>query len=227
MNNEEIRKRIFELSDDKYKEFNSGLCPGTTNIIGVRVPILRNFAKEIAMSNWKAYLENASNEYYEEVMLQGMVIGLAKMDIKEFCNQLKSYIPKIDNWAICDVTVAGLKLTKKYPDVMWNFIQKYLNSNKEFEIRFAIVMLLDFYVTDKYIDKILEIANNTKNEGYYVKMAIAWLISVAFIKFPIQTMKLLKNNKLDDFTYNKALQKIIESYRVDENTKQKIRKMKR
>lgn len=227
MNNEEIRKRIFELSDIKYKEFHSTLCPNTNNIIGVRVPILRNLAKEIAKGDFKTYLENAKDDYYEEVMLQGMVIGLAKMNFEQTVNYLIEFIPKINNWAICDTTVAGLKITKKYQKEMWEFLKPYLKSEKEFEIRFAIVMLLDFYITEKYIDKVLQILNNIKHEGYYVKMAVAWTLQVAFVKFQEKTMKLLKQNNLDDFTYNKTLQKIVESYRVDEKVKQEVKEMKR
>lgn len=227
MNNVEILNKIYELSDEKYKKFHGSLCPNTNNIIGVRVPILRTLAKEIAKEDFRNYLKNAKNDYYEEILLQGMVIGIAKMDFKEVCKYLLEFIPKIDNWAVCDITTAGLKATKKYRNEMFEFIKPYLKSKKEFELRFAIVMLLDFYITEDYIDEVLKILNNVKSEFYYVKMAIAWAISIAFIKFPDKTMQLLKNNKLDDFTYNKALQKIIESYRIDNITKNKIRKMKR
>ena len=227
MNNEQIRKQLFELQDKKYKEFHSTLCPNTDNIIGVRVPELRKLAQNIVKEDIHTYLKKAKNDYYEEIMLQGMVIGYAKINIEQITNYLTSFIPKINNWAVCDVTVAGLKTTKKHKKEMWKFLKPYINSQKEFELRFAIVMLLDFYITEEYIDEVLRILNKVKHEGYYVKMAVAWAISVAFVKFPLKTMKFLKNNELDDFTYNKALQKIIESYRVDENTKREIRKMKR
>lgn len=223
----EIRKKIFELADDKYKEFHSGLCPNTNNIVGVRVPILRNYAKEIAKGDFRKYLKEAQEEYYEEIMLQGMVIGLAKMHCAERLDYISKFVPKIDNWAVCDVTCAGLKFTKKNLDAVWDFIQIYFHSNKEFELRFGIVMLLDFYITDEYIDKVIQILDSIKHEGYYVKMAIAWTISVAYVKFPNKIMNYLKDNTLDDFTYNKALQKIIESYRVTEEDKKSIRKMKR
>ena len=110
---------------------------------------------------------------------------------------------------------------------MWDFINKYLKSNKEFELRFAIVMMLDFYITEEYIDQVLELLNNIKHDGYYVKMAVAWTIQAIYVKFPKKTMKFLNNNSIDNWTYNKALQKIIESYRVDDKEKEKIRKMKR
>ena len=156
-----------------------------------------------------------------------MVLGLWKTDIEKFTKYLERFIPKINSWAVCDVSVAGFKITKKNMKYMWDFVQKYLKSNKEFELRFAIVMLLDFYIKEEYIDQVLEILNNIKHNGYYVKMAVAWVLQVAFVKYPDKTMKLLKNNKIDDWTYNKTLQKIIESYRIDEQTKKEIRKMKR
>ena len=228
MTNNQIRKRLEELSDEEYRKFHTGLCPNSNEILGVRVPILRNFAKEIVkQQNVEEYLEGALNNSYEEIVLQGMVLGLWKTEIEKFSKYLERFIPKINSWAVCDVSVAGFKITKKNMEYMWEFVQKYLKSDKEFELRFAIVMLLDFYITEEYIDKVLEILNNIKHDGYYVKMAVAWTIQVAFVKFPDKTMNLLKNNKIDNWTYNKALQKIIESYRVDEKTKEKIRKMKR
>lgn len=225
--NEEIEKRIFELADTEYKEFHSGLCPNTNNIVGVRVPVLRNYAKELAKSDFRTYLNNAKDDYYEETMLQGMVIGLSKMDIEERLNYIKKFVPKINNWAICDVFCAGLKFTNKNKEIVWEFLKVYNNSVEEFELRFFIVMLLDFYITDKYINEVISILDNIKHEGYYVKMAIAWTISVAYIKYPETTIKYLMNNTLDNFTYNKALQKIIESYRVSDSDKKIIRSMKR
>lgn len=224
---DEIREKIFELADEKYKEFHSGLCPNTNNIVGVRVPVLRNYAKELAKGDFRNYLTNAKDEYYEEVMLQGMVIGLAKMELEERLDYIKRFVPKIDNWAICDVFCAGLKFVNKNKEKVWKFLKQYLKSNKEFEIRFGVVMLLDFYITEDYIDRVIKILNEIKHEGYYVKMAVAWAISICYIKFPKETMKLLQENELDDFTYNKALQKIIESYRVSEEDKKMIRTMKR
>lgn len=228
MKNEQIRRKIEELADEEYRKFHTGLCPNSNEILGVRVPVLRNFAKEIVKEgNIEEYLENALDNSYEEILLQGMVLGLWKIEVENFSKYLEKFIPKVNSWAVCDVSVAGFKITKKNMEYMWNFTQKYLKSDKEFELRFAIVMMLDFYITEEYIDQVLEILNNIKHDGYYVKMAVAWTLQVAFVKFPDKTMKLLKENKIEDWTYNKALQKIIESYRVDEKTKNEIRKMKR
>ena len=226
--NEEIKKRLFELADMKYKEFHGGLCPGTDNIIGVRIPVLRNYAKELAKKyEISKLLENIDDKYYEEIMLQGMLIGLMKVDFKILKFYLREFIPKIYNWAICDVFCAGLKITKKYKSEMWEFIQKYLKSDKEFEIRFGIVMILDYYIEEDYIDKIFNIFDMVNSKEYYVQMAIAWAISVSFVKFYDETLKYLENAKLDRFTYNKAIQKAIESYRITDEQKGFLRKMKK
>lgn len=224
---EEIQEKLFSLRDEEYQKFHSSLCPGTNNIIGIRVPVLRDFAKKIVKQDWRGYLQKAKDNYYEEIMLQGMVIGLAKMELEERLEYVKQFIPKIDNWAVCDVSCAGFKFAKKYPNEVWEFLKTYLGSNKEFEIRFGVVMLLDFYIIEEYIEEVLKILNGIHHDGYYVKMAVAWAISIAYIKFPKETLRLLQKNDLDTFTYNKALQKIIESYRVSEGEKKKIRAMKR
>lgn len=226
---QEIKKKIFELSDEKYKEFHSKLCPGTNNIIGVRVPILRNYAKELFNEQtWKETIKQIDDEYYEEIMLQGMMIGLAKKeDISNILQYVEEFVLKIDNWAICDVFCAGLKITQKNKKEVWNFIQHYLKSDKEFEIRFAIVMILDYFIEEEYLKKDFEIFDQIQHEGYYVKMAVAWAISICIVKYYGETIEFLKKSKIDDWTYNKAIQKAIESYRISEERKQKLRRMKK
>lgn len=224
--NEEIRSKLFNLSEDEYRNFHSKLCPNTENILGVRLPLLRNMAKDLAKNNWEAYLNNPYNEYYEEIMIEGLTIGYIKTDINTRLKYIKRFIPKIDNWAICDSFCNNLKFTKKNLNEVWEFISTYLSSNKEFELRFAIVMMLHYYINEEYIDRVLHILNDINHEGYYVKMAVAWAISFAYIKFPHKTLVFLKNNNLDSFTYNKSLQKIIESTRVSNEDKDLIRSMK-
>lgn len=224
---EEIKKDLFKISDVKYKEFHKGLCPGTDNIIGVRVPVLRNYAKELAGKvKTEDLLKQIDDEYYEEIMIKGMIIGLEKEKFEVLKKHIQDFIPKIDNWAVCDVFCAGLKITKKYKKEMWEFIQKYLKSDKEFEIRFGIVMILDYYIDEEYLKRDFEIFRAVKCEKYYVQMAVAWAISVCLIKFYDETVEYLKTSNLDKFTYNKALQKGIESYRISDKQKEKLRNMK-
>ncbi|WP_446899226.1 DNA alkylation repair protein [Clostridium sp. LBM24168] len=225
--NKKIREKIFELADEKYKEFHTKISPTKSNIIGVRMPLLRKLAKEIAKGDWREYLTTAESEYYEEIMLQGIVIGYVKVDVEERLQLIGEFIPKIDGWGICDSFCNGLKFIKSNRERVWNFIQPYLKSNNEFHIRFGVVVLLDFYIDEIYINPVLDILDKIKNDGYYVKMAVAWAVSICYIKFPENTMLYLKNSSLDDFTYNKSLQKITESLRIDNKTKLIIKSMKR
>lgn len=224
---QDLRKQIYELADEKYKEFHGGLCPNTNDIIGVRIPVLRKLAKKIAKEEPITFLDTYKCEFYEEKMIYGLVIGYMKADLETRLKYLDKFVPMIDNWAICDCCSATNKFASKNLKEIWQYIQKYIKSDKEFEVRFAVIMLMDYFITDDYIDKILDIYNNIRLDKYYVKMGIAWGISEAFIKYREKTMEFLENNKLDKFTFNKALQKIIESYRVDNETKEYLKKMKR
>ena len=225
---QEIKKELINLQDKKYKEFQKGLCPGIENIIGIRVPVLRNYAKELLKKyDFKELMKNIDNEYYEEIMLQGMLIELAKEDISTIIEYIKDFIPKIDNWAVCDTFCAGLKIVKKHKKEMWEFIQEYLKSNKEFEIRFGVVIILDYYIEAKYLDEIFKIFDNINSAKYYVQMSVAWAISICLIKYYDKTVNYLKEANLDNFTYNKSLQKAIESYRITKEQKQTLRDMKK
>ena len=225
MNN--LKDKLFELSDEKYKKFHSGLCPNTDNIIGVRLPKLREIAKEIAKGDWKDFLATSSNDYYEEVMINGLVIAYAKCDVDEKLNYIESFVPKIDNWAICDSFCNSLKFVNKNKEKVWEFIQPYLKSNKEFEIRFAVVIILNYYITEDYIDLILETLDEVKHEGYYVKMAVAWAASMCYAAFPDETLPWLQAARLDEFTYRRTIRKICESHQVNAEQKSHLRALER
>ncbi|MBQ9267334.1 MAG: DNA alkylation repair protein [Clostridia bacterium] len=222
----EIKQRLMELSDAKYRQFHSSLCPETENILGVRVPILRRYAKELYKEHKIAILNEIGNDYYEEILLQGLVIG-EQTSVKSIIKCLTEFVPKIDNWAICDTTCAALKIIRRNKKEFVNFIKKCLNSGEEFQIRFGLVLLLDYFIDEEYIDEVLALSNEVKHEGYYARMANAWLLSICLVKYYDKTITFLKKSNLDDFTYNKALQKAIESYRITDEQKAELRKMKR
>lgn len=215
------------LSEPAYQKFSAALIPTINNVLGVRLPVLRKLAKELAKGDWRTYLLHAESEYFEEVMLQGMVIGYLQTDVEEILRYVADFVPKIDNWSVCDSFCIGLKFTKTNKKQVWDFLQPYLASDETYDMRFGVVMLLDFYIEDEYISRVLSLLDSVKREDYYVKMAVAWAISICYVKLPERTMSYLENNSLDVFTYNKALQKITESYRVDQDTKKMIRSMKR
>lgn len=226
-----IQTELINAADKRYREFNSSLLPGTDNVLGVSIPKLRKFAKQLAKEltteEWSTFVKDATPTYYEETMLQGMVISLTKMELQDRIPYVKMFIHRINNWAVCDIFCGELKTTvNKHKEYMWDFIQTYLKSDQEFELRFGIVMLLH-YIDSEYIDHILIYSDTFRHEGYYAKMAMAWLLSICFVKFPEKTMNQLEQSNLDNWTYNKALQKIVESLRVDKATKEIIKSMKR
>lgn len=248
-----IRDTLISMSEPDYQKFTSTLLPGVDNILGVRLPKLRKYGKEV----WKTYglkyleetLENPCNEdaeYMEEIFLQGVVIGNLKvkkdMTLSHIQNYIKSYLPKINNWSTCDSFCTGLKITKEYPAQMWKFLKPYLISTRDYDVRFAIVMIINYYIKDDYIEELYEIFNkigtdwnsqsNPDQAVYYVEMALAWAISICYVNYPDRTLEYLKSVKsqttvLDDFTYNKALQKIVESHCVSLEEKAQIKLMKR
>lgn len=222
-----VKERLLSLVDETYREFHAKLIPGMRNNLGVRTPELRKLAKELAKTEGLAYLKEATDDSYEEILLQGMVIGYVNVEQSERLKAMEWFIPKIDNWATCDLFVSTLKFTKKNEALVWDWLQTYFNSDKEYEIRFAVVMGLSYYLHQPYLQRLYPIFDSIQHEGYYVKMAIAWAVSIAYIKEPVETMQYLQNCHLDTYTYNKAIQKIRESYRVETKEKERLQAMKR
>ena len=222
-----IRNQLFQLEDEDYKNFIIKLTPGSENVLGVRLPKLRKLAVEISRGSWREYLAAAEDIYFEEIMLRGMVIGYAKADIDEIIGYISDFIPQINNWAVCDSFCSGLKIAKANQEIIWKFLQGCFDSKEPYSLRFGVVMLLNYYINDNYIDRVLQILDKINHPDYYVKMAAAWALSICFIKYPKKTLEYLKTSSMDNFTYNKGLQKIIESRQVDAETKSVIRSLKR
>lgn len=226
--NDIIKKRVLEAAQDTHKNFSASLIPNINNVLGVKIPVLRKISKEIYSSNnWKNFLTFYKEEYMEETMLKGMVIGHIKASPEKILSYIKDFVPKIDNWAVCDTFCSSLKFSKKNRDLVWQFIQPYLYSTKEYEIRFGVVMALNYFVEKEYIKELLNILDKINHDGYYAKMAVAWAVSICFVKEKEITFDYLKNSHLNNWTYNKSIQKIIESYRVSDEDKSILRNMKK
>ncbi len=234
MNRIEVRMLLEQQAEESYKNFNDKIIPGVKNAIGVRMAALKELAKSIAKVDYDEYFQEVNGTdfesiYYEEIMLWGLTIGYIKESAEEKLKYVEAFIPKINNWAVCDSFCAGLKFTQKNKELVWQFIQPYLKDNREFYIRFGVVMLMDYFIDEEHIETNLDLLENINHEGYYVKMAVAWAISVCFVKDPEVTGKFFEkeHNKMDDFTFNKAIQKIRESYRVSKEDKDYLNQLKR
>lgn len=217
-----VREELFNNQDLEYKAFHSKLVPNISpdKIIGVRIPVMRKIAKQVAKENVEVL-----TDYYEERMVKGFTIGYEKCDIESRLKELADFIPLIDNWAVCDCSCSTFKFTEKNREEVWQFIQPYL-SGGEYDIRFAVVMILDYFLTDEYIDASLEILSEIKSEFYYVNMAVAWALSVAYVKYEEKTLPIIEGKMLATWVHNKTIQKICESYRVDKAKKEYLKTMK-
>ncbi len=224
----DILNRLEKESDKDYQKYISSLLPNIDNVLGVRLPILRKLAKEILKENkFKSFLYAKKHKYMEEYMLKGILIGLLNAPVCEIINYIKLFVPQIDNWAVCDSFCNSLKFTQHNLKEIWDFLQPYFESSSEYEIRFAFVMLINYYLSDEYIDKVFLLVDKFKDDRYYTKMSVAWLVSTCYIKYPLRTEKYLTKAKLDRWTYNKSIQKICESLKIDKETKIKLKRMKR
>ena len=227
---EKLQAELKALQDLKYQKFHSSLLPGVQNIIGVRMPLLRKLAKEVLRGDWRSYLDSSvaePNTYYEEDIIQALLIGTSKLSWQERHAYIKEFVPKINNWAVCDLFCSTLKEAQYYQEEYWQLIVPYFNSSNAYDLRFASVMLLNHFTGDEFVEEALNLLEAIKHEDYYVKMGVAWAISIFYIKQPQLTLNLIKQNNLDDFTHNKAIQKIIESFRVSNEDKEMLNRFKR
>ncbi|MFA9466020.1 MAG: DNA alkylation repair protein [Velocimicrobium sp.] len=225
------------LEDIDYRKFHSNLLPGIKRIIGIRTPKMRELAKQITKGDYESFLKQSDlhilkgQSFYEQVVIEGMVIGDSSNkkipDIDRTKEYIRAFAPKIDNWATCDNFCSGMKVIHKFPQEFWEFVLDYVDSSSEFEVRMGIVLLMNYYLTEEYIERVLLKCDEVNREDYYINMAIAWLISVAYVKFETKTLDYLEENHLSEFTYNKALQKIIESNRVSNEKKEFIKNRKK
>ena len=211
---QEFLNFLKDNSDLEYKKFNQKIIKEVNNIYGCRIPFLKKVAKEISIGNYQDFLKLNKLVYYEEKMIYGFIISGVKMDFNERLVLVEQFIEYIDNWAICDSFCANLKCFNNNKVLGFKFINKLIKTNDVYSIRVGLVLLLDYYIEEDYLNKIFKICNNIKNKDYYVLMAISWLISICYIKYPNITLEYLKNNKLDKWTHNKAIQKIKESRRT-------------
>lgn len=225
-----IPELLQNLAEQGNKKFTAMLNPGVDGVLGIRIPHLRHLARQIAAdSAWRDYVATAADtDFMESRMLHGMVIAYAKgIGTDERLKLVKEWVPRINSWSVCDNVCCTFKPKPCERAQWWRFIQPYFKSEREYELRFAVVMALDAFVDEEHIAQILQIVDGIRHDGYYVKMAVAWLLSVCFVKFPEATMPYLRHNSLDDFTHNKAIQKICESFRATDEQKADVRRLKR
>lgn len=211
------------MKDEEYRDFHLRIVGDTKyEIIGIRLPKIRQLTKQLLKEKQDIVFED---HYYEEVLLHGLFIAGYKCPFDEKITMIEGYLPLIDNWAICDSFVSSLKEIRKHSEEYYPFILKYLDSEEEFIQRYALVVLLNYYIDDSYLNELYRIIREEKYNGYYSLMAGAWLLSYLFIFYFDETLIFVKENTLDDFIMKKGIRKALDSYRLNLKQKEILRSL--
>lgn len=222
-----MKEILFSNQDLKYKTFHEKLMPtvNSDTVIGVRTPVLKKIAKDYFGSKEQVeFIKKLPHKYYEENNLHAFFIA----GIKEFdlcIAEIEKFLPYIDNWATCD----GLrpKCFKKNTDRLLPYIEKWLKSKHTYTIRFAMEMLMVFFLDELFCEKYPEMISSVKSDEYYVKMMQAWYFATALAKHWESVFPYIKENRLPVWVHNKSVQKAIESYRITNEQKEILRQYKR
>ncbi|MCR4695044.1 MAG: DNA alkylation repair protein [Pseudobutyrivibrio sp.] len=223
----EILQFLFDNQDKTYQSFQQKLCPSVEpeRIIGVRIPILRHYAKILLKEN-KAedFLKDLPHKYYDEYMLHVILVSQEK-DFEKAIAQVEAVLPYIDNWAACDTL--SPKAFKKNPMALLEYIHRWLESDGEYELRFGIKMLMDHFLDEKFDEAYLEMVAAVESDAFYVKMMVAWYFATALAKQYDSALVYIKEGRLERWTSNKSIQKAVESYRVTEDHKAYLKTLRR
>lgn len=214
-----------ENSNGKFDEFNNKIINSGVKTIGCTVPFMRNVAKQTTLAEVLTYPDH---EYYEVDLLKGIVVSSAKLPFDDKKKYLSRFVDQIENWAVCDSST--VKVAKKEADVYFDYFCDLCVSNKPFVTRYGIVNLMSNFLDDEHIDEIFaEFACVVTFGNYYVDMATAWLVATAMAKCRDKTVEYMEGmgrKVLNKFTYNKALQKMRDSFRVTPTDKEWTKKLK-
>ena len=219
----EITKRLFELQDEKYADFQAKLTPGIPreSFIGVRVPQVRTLAKSYYKDPESAdFLRELPHQYYDENMLHGLVLSEMK-DFEACVKAVDAFLPYVDNWAVCDIM--SPKVFRKHKEELLPVIKRWVASDQVYTCRFGIEMLMSHYLDQDYKPEYLEIVAAVRSEEYYVNMMIAWFFATALAKQWDTVIPYIEEKRLEPWVHNKTIQKARESYRITPEQKEYLK----
>lgn len=222
----ETLNKLKQLADEKYQIFTAKLLPVDVSFLGVRIPVLRREAKRLLQEGRaKAYLEIPPEElkYQDELILYALLLAQSKQSYSVKLAQIKNFVPFINSWAVCDIFCTALKEVKKSPEEFYKAFLPYTQSKSEYQIRFFYVIALNYFITPLYLEAIFTAIRRQQYVGFYDKMAAAWLLSVAYVKYPQQTEEFILTAPLDSFVFKKTISKICDSFRVGKEAKVHLR----
>ncbi len=222
-------KKQISLNEELKKLVVKGQKKFSEKIILTKYPVLGLRSADVRALTKKLLKEGRANEVlgrkpccYEENIIYGLLLAYPARGAKQTAAALKTYAPLVDNWAACDVFCSSLKVNAEDKPALWRALQPYLKDKREFYARLGFVMLLCHFIGQDYLPRIFSACDAARAKDYYAHMAIAWLISVCFVKYPKETFAYLKDDKLENKTHNKAISKIRESFRVSAADKERV-----
>ena len=221
-----IGQQLKQMADPRYKEFHQKLMPTVDKyrVLGVRVPDLRKFAKEINKSDIKGdFLKHLPHTYYEEDNLHAFLIEMIK-DYDVAIAELNRFLHFVDNWATCDMM--SPKIFKKHKKELLDEIEVWINSGECYTIRYGVKCLMQHYLDEDFDVAFAEKVVNIKSEEYYVNMMRAWYFATALSKQYDVCIKFLENRVLDKWTHNKTISKAVESYCVSLENKKYLKSLR-
>lgn len=217
---------LIKLKDEKYRVFTQKLIPTIPieNIIGVRTPLMRSLAKKLHKEQEVlSFLDELPHKYLDENMLHAFLICQFK-DFNKSLSLTEAFLPYIDNWAVCDSF--DPKIFKKYLDLLLPKIKLWITSSHTYTVRYAIGLLLQYYLTDSFNKEYLNLVASVKSDEYYIKMMIAWFFAESLAKQKEATLPFIEGKVLEKWTHNKTIQKAIESRRIPQTFKIYLRGLK-
>ena len=221
----EIQKFLFSQYDKKYRDFTLPLMPTVDEktFIGVRLPILKKYAKDLDEKSKNDFLDSLPHEYHEENILHAFILSNIK-DYDLFVKRVDAFLPYVTNWSVCD-TLCNKHLNK-YKDRLIVDVYKWLKSKEIYRVRYAVKCLMNYYLGDDFKEEHIQRVAEIKLDDYYVKMMVAWYLATGLAKNYNQFVKAIEEKRFDSVTHNKAIQKAVESYRVSDEHKQYLKTLK-
>ena len=222
----EIVDLLFEKQDIKYRDFQAPLFPNIEKerMVGVRTPELKRLAKELYGSEpANRFIETLPHYYFDENQLHVFLISLIK-DYQTCLKEVDRFLPYIDNWATCDTL--DPKVFGKHKDELLKEIKCWLKSDRVYTKRFAIGMLLGYYLDESFKEEYLEWVSKIQSDEYYINMMIAWYFATALAKQWNAAIKYIEEKKLSSWVHNKTIQKAVESYRINDEQKAYLKSLK-
>lgn len=204
--------------DISYREFNSKLIPGVENVLGIRIPVLRNIVKEMSEDEREVFLNSLPHNYHEENIMH-MIIITEEKDFDKAKEMLLNFLPYVDNWQVSDVGIPKSFKSTKDRESLLEFVKNLISKEGTYFNRYGVFILMKLFLDDFYNSEVLDMVANIKSEEYYVNMMRAWFFQEAMVKRCDDSIKYLEEKKLDRFTHLKTISKCVDSRKIDEKTK--------